>query len=104
MVRLVLTDAQRAKMEPHCLGKPSDLGRSESDNRRFVEVVLWIVRTSSPWRDLPTQFRKWNTAVRRYRDRSNPMSSSGCAFCGQGSLGARSTLLRPTQYKSCHLH
>jgi len=38
----VLTDAQWAKMEPHCLGKPSDPGRSGSDNRRFVEAVLWI--------------------------------------------------------------
>ena len=34
-------------MEPHCLGKPTDPGRSGSDNRRFVEAVLWIVRTGS---------------------------------------------------------
>ena len=44
----VLTDAQWAKMEPHCLGKPTDPGRSGSDNRRFVEAVLWIARTGSP--------------------------------------------------------
>src|SRR3546814_10199796 len=53
MERFVLTDAQWAKMEPHCLGKPTDPGRSGSDNRRFVEAVLWIARTGSPWRDLP---------------------------------------------------
>jgi ABC-type Fe3+ transport system substrate-binding protein len=29
MDRFVLTDAQWAKMEPLCLGKPSDPGRSE---------------------------------------------------------------------------
>jgi len=29
----VLTDAQWAKMEPHCLGKPTDPGRSGGDNR-----------------------------------------------------------------------
>src|ERR1039457_2212587 len=52
MDRLVLTDAQWAKMEPHCLGKPSDPGRSGSNNRLFVEAVLWIARTGSPWRDL----------------------------------------------------
>ena len=56
MERFVLTDAQWAKMEPHCLGKPTDPGRSGSDNRRFVEAVLWIVRTGSPWRDLPAFF------------------------------------------------
>ena len=68
MERFVLTDAQWAKMEPHCLGKPSDPGRSGSDNRRFVEAVLWIVRTGSPWRDLPPFFGNWNTVFKRYRD------------------------------------
>src|ERR1700738_3046208 len=68
MERFVLTDAQWAKMEPHCLGKPSDPGRSGSDNRRFVEAVLWIVRTGSPWRDLPAMFGRWNTVFKRYRD------------------------------------
>jgi transposase len=68
MERFVLTDAQWAKMEPHCLGKPSDPGRSGSDNRCFVEAVLWIARTGSPWRDLPTYFGKWNSVFKRYRD------------------------------------
>jgi hypothetical protein len=45
MERFVLTGAQWAKMEPHCLGKPTDPGRSGGDNRLFVEAVLWIVRT-----------------------------------------------------------
>src|SRR3954467_15374862 len=55
MDRYVLTDAQWAKMEPHCRGKKSDPGRSGADNRRFVEAVLWIARTGShrqgspPW-------------------------------------------------------
>ncbi|WP_374207768.1 transposase [Bradyrhizobium sp. 190] len=48
MERFILTDAQWAKMEPHCLGKPTDPGRSGSDNRRFVEAVLWIVRPDAP--------------------------------------------------------
>src|SRR5438034_1768482 len=68
MERFVLTDAQWAKMEPHCLGKPTDPGRSGSDNRRFVEAVLWIVRTGTPWRDLPPMFGNWNTVFKRYRD------------------------------------
>jgi len=47
MDRFVLTDAQWAKMEPLCLGKPGDPGRSGKDNRQFVEAVLWIARTGS---------------------------------------------------------
>ena len=68
MDRYVLTDAQWAKMEPHCRGKKSDPGRSGADNRRFVEAVLWIARTGSPWRDLPPLFGRWNTVFKRYRD------------------------------------
>ena len=36
MEQFVLTDAQWAKMEPHCLGKPTDPGRSGSDNVTVV--------------------------------------------------------------------
>ena len=55
-------------MEPHCLGKPGDPGRSGTDNRRFVEAILWIVRTGSPWRDLPVSFGNWNSVYTRFRD------------------------------------
>lgn len=68
MDRLVLTNHQWKKMEPHCLGKPTDPGRTGSDNRMFLEAVLWIARTGSPWRDLPVQFGKWNTVFKRYSD------------------------------------
>jgi len=40
--------------------------------------VLWIVRTGSPWRDLPVFFGNWNTVFKRYRDWvTKPMFSSG---------------------------
>lgn len=63
-----MTDAQWAKMEPYCLGKPTDPGRTGMDGRLFLEAVLWIARTSSPWRDLPALFGKWNTVFKRFRD------------------------------------
>ena len=68
MDRYVLTDAQWAKMQLHCRGKKSDPGRSGGDNRRFVEAVLWIARTGSPWRDLPAEFGPWNSVFKRFRD------------------------------------
>jgi transposase len=67
MDRFILTDAQWAKMEPHCLGKPTDPGRTGSNGRMFLEAVLWIARTGSPWRDLPAIFGKSNTVFTRYR-------------------------------------
>ena len=68
MERFVLTDAQWAQIEPHCLGKRMDPGRSGRNNRLFMEAVLWVVRTGSPWRDLPAMFGNWSTAFRRFSD------------------------------------
>lgn len=55
-------------MEPLCLGKVGDRGRSGRNNRLFLEAVLWIARTGSPWRDLPESFGNWSTAYSRYSD------------------------------------
>ena len=68
MDRFSLTDAQWEKMERLCLGKPTDPGRTGGDCRLFMEAVLWIARTGSPWRDLPPSFGKWNTIFKRFRD------------------------------------
>lgn len=32
----------------------------------FVEAVLWIARTGSPWRDLPEEFGRWHTVYIRF--------------------------------------
>ena len=44
-------------------GKDGDRGRSGADNRLFVDAVLWVLRTGSPWRDLPEEFGNWNKRV-----------------------------------------
>jgi transposase len=54
-------------MQPFGLGKPTDPGRTGGDARLFVEAVLWIARTGSPWRDLPVSFGNWNTVFKRFR-------------------------------------
>jgi len=68
MGRFSLTDAQWEKMQPFCLGKATDPGGTGGDARLFVEAVLWIARTGSPWRDLPPSFGHWNTVFKRFRD------------------------------------
>jgi transposase len=65
--RLVLKDEQWERIAPLLPGKAGDPGRSGSDNRRFLEAVLWMVRTGAPWRDLPEAFGSWNSVFRRFR-------------------------------------
>jgi len=65
--RFMISDAQWELIEPHCLGKKRDPGRSGSDARLFMEAVLWIARTGAPWRDLPAEFGKWNSVFSRFR-------------------------------------
>ena len=48
-------------------GKSSDSGGTAIDNRLFLEVVFWQIRTESPWRDLPSTFGNWNSQFRRFR-------------------------------------
>ncbi len=66
MVRKILNDAQWARIAPELPGKKGDPGKSGTDNRLFVEAVLWGARTGSPWRDLPDEFGKWSTVYTRY--------------------------------------
>jgi len=63
---LVLSDAAWARMAPLIIGRPDQKGLTGRDNRMFVEGVLWIVRTGSPWRDLPEVFGDWNSVFRRF--------------------------------------
>ncbi len=66
MVRKILNDEQWARIAPELPGKKGDPGKSGTDNRLFVEAVLWVALTGSPWRDLPDDFGKWSTVYTRY--------------------------------------
>ncbi len=47
-------------------GKAGDRGVTGADNRLFIEAVLWIARTGSPWRDLPQELGNWHTTYTRF--------------------------------------
>ena len=66
MDRLVLNDRQWERICRLIIGRPDQKGSTGRDNRMFVEGVLWIVRTGSPWRDLPAVFGEWNSVFRRF--------------------------------------
>jgi transposase len=62
----MLSDDQYERIGPLLPGKSTDPGRTAADNRLFVEAVLWIARTGSPWRDLPPDFGPWNRLYQRF--------------------------------------
>lgn len=66
MARELLSDTKSAKIEAMLPGKASDSGVTATDNRRFIEAVLWIARTGSPWRDLPAELGNWHSTYTRF--------------------------------------
>ncbi|MBU9576804.1 IS5 family transposase [Burkholderia multivorans] len=66
MIRTLLSDEVWARIKSVLPGKEGDPGRTASDNRWFIEAVLWIGRTGCPWRDLPKAFGRWHTVYMRF--------------------------------------
>jgi len=65
-MRKMLRNDQWERIEHLLPGKASDRGVTAKDNRQFVEAVLWIARTGSPWRDLPPQLGDWHNVYTRF--------------------------------------
>ncbi|TWT65550.1 IS5 family transposase [Crateriforma conspicua] len=42
-------------------------GRPWVDHRSVIDGIFWILKTGSPWRDLPEEFGKWQTVYARFR-------------------------------------
>jgi transposase len=66
MRRHEIDDEQWSRIEGLLSGKAGDPGVTARDNRLFVNAVLWVARTGSPWADLPERFGKSNSVWRRF--------------------------------------
>ena len=64
--RSLLTDEQFARIEEHLTGKKGDPGRTGDNNRLTLEGIFHVIRTGTPWRDIPKEFGKWNTIYKRF--------------------------------------
>ena len=60
MVRHRMTDDEWNCVED-VFPRPARTGRPPRDRRLVVDGILWILRTGSPWRDLPEEFGPWAT-------------------------------------------
>lgn len=66
MIQPILTDAQWARIADLLPGKPTDRGGRATDNRQFVEAVLFLARTGRPWRQLPAEAGHWHSVYVRF--------------------------------------
>jgi len=64
--RYELSDQQWRKIAELLPGKVGDPGRSGDDNRRFVNGVLWVLRSGAHWHDLPPRYGKWKSVHKRF--------------------------------------
>jgi transposase len=67
MTRTSLDDAQWTSLMMVIQRIPHVWKRDEAALRRFVEAVLWILRTGAPWRDLPEILGQWPSVYHRWR-------------------------------------
>lgn len=65
MARLLLTDDEW-NLIADIFPEPAATGRPRRDPRQIVDGILWILRTGSPWRDLPAEFGAWQTVWRLF--------------------------------------
>ena len=65
MIRHKLTDEQWKLVAP-VFDPPKRMGRPIRDRRTILDGILWILRTGSPWRDLPDKLGPWQSVWRKF--------------------------------------
>ena len=64
MARFDLSDSEWEIIAPLLPNKPRGVPRV--DDRRVVNGIFYILRTGSPWRDLPERYGPYTTVYNRY--------------------------------------
>lgn len=61
-----LRDDQWERIKPLLPGGSKGKRGPRSDNRRFINALLWMARSGGRWRDLPERLGHFQTVKRRY--------------------------------------
>ena len=64
--RTILTDEHRARLAPLLPPEKPATGRPAKPHREVLEAIGWVLRTGAPWRDLPPEYGRWQTAANRF--------------------------------------
>ena len=67
-IRLLLTEEAWAEIASILAAIKSRAGSPPVlSDRMFIEAVLYLARTGTPWRDLPEAFGRWDAVYNRFR-------------------------------------
>ncbi len=61
-----ISDKVWGLLEPLLPGRRGSWGGVAIDNCRFINAIIWILRTGAPWRDLPPSYGNWKNTHRRF--------------------------------------
>jgi len=64
--RAELTDAEWESIYKILLLIPNLYIKSTTKTRKFLNGILWILRSGAQWRFLPASFGKWNSVFKRF--------------------------------------
>ena len=65
-LRYELSEGQWRRLELLLPGRVGMVGRPAEDNRRFVNGVLWVIRSGMRWADLPERYGKYKSVRKRF--------------------------------------
>lgn len=61
-----LRDDEWERLKGHMPGGTKGKRGPRTDNRRFLDALLWMARSGGRWRDLPERLGDYRTVKRRY--------------------------------------
>jgi transposase len=64
--RYELNEGQWSRIADLLPGRKETVGRTASDNRLFVDGVLWVLRSGARWSDLPERYGKYKSVHKRF--------------------------------------
>ena len=97
MARFDLSDAEWALIKPLLPNKPRGVARV--NDRRVINGIFYVLRTGSPWRDLPERYGPYTTVYNRF----NRWSRQGIWLGMFKALTGKSPVISTAAIDSTHI-